>query len=265
VRSPAIGPCSRCSGATGPEVVPGNRLTWLGHSTALLEIGGSRLITDPMLRPRVAHLRRHAPAPTPPGRLDAILLSHLHRDHLDVRSVRALDAEAPLLVPPGAAAAVRRLGREVRELAPGATTEIGAVRVRATPAIHDGRRSPASRTATSIGFLVDSVYFAGDTEVFGAMAELAGHVDTALLPVSGWGPKLGPGHMDPEQAAQAVALLRPRLAIPIHWGTYLRLGLGGRHVHLLRRPGPEFAARVAQTAPGTRVAVLQPGESIDVP
>jgi L-ascorbate metabolism protein UlaG (beta-lactamase superfamily) len=71
--------------------------------------------------------------------------------------------------------------------------------------------------------------------------------------------------MDAEQAAGAVALLRPRLAIPIHWGTYLRVGLRKRHGHLLRDPGPEFAARVAQTAPGTRVAVLEPGESIAVP
>src|SRR5262249_60752921 len=68
------------------------------------------------------------------------------------------------------------------------------------------------------------VYFAGDTDLFGGMQELAPGLDVALLPVAGWGPRVGSGHLDPQRAAETLRLLRPRVAIPIHWGTYRRLG-----------------------------------------
>jgi L-ascorbate metabolism protein UlaG (beta-lactamase superfamily) len=91
------------------------------------------------------------------------------------------------------------------------------------------------------------------------MADLAGEVDVALLPVSGWGPTLGPGHLDPERAARAVALIRPRVAIPIHWGT-LALPLRIMRPPEPARPAREFAALVEDAAPGTEVRVLAPGE-----
>src|ERR1700704_2908905 len=94
-------------------------LTWLGHATVGLELSGTRLITDPLLRPRVAHLRRHVAEPAPPGRLDAVLISHLHRDHLDLPSLRGLDPGALVVVPRGASAPLRRSGRELVELGVG--------------------------------------------------------------------------------------------------------------------------------------------------
>jgi L-ascorbate metabolism protein UlaG (beta-lactamase superfamily) len=241
-------------------------LTWLGHASVLIEAGGARLLTDPVLRERVAHLRRHVPAPEPPGRVDAVLLSHLHRDHVDLPSLRGLDIGV-LVVPRGAAKAVRRLGRETVELAAGDTLAVGAVTVRAVPAVHDGRRSPASAPADAVGYVVEAsrrVYFAGDTERFDAMTDLA-PLDAALLPVWGWGPSLGPGHMDPGQAAEAAALLRPALAIPIHWGTYLPVGLARRHAGLLEAPPRRFAERCAELVPETRVAILSPGQTIMLP
>jgi L-ascorbate metabolism protein UlaG (beta-lactamase superfamily) len=93
------------------------------------------------------------------------------------------------------------------------------------------------------------------------MAELA-PVDVALLPVAGWGPSLGPGHMDAEQAARATALLRPGIAVPIHWGTYAPIGLKRGRDRLLRDPPLAFAEQVARLAPGTRVEILQPGGSL---
>ena len=105
------------------------------------------------------------------------------------------------------------------------------------------------------------VYFAGDTEVFDSMAGL-GAPDVALLPVWGWGPSLGPGHMDPEQAAEAAALIGPAVAVPIHWGTYLPFGLERRHGHLLRDPPHRFAGEVARLAPDTRVEILRPGQEL---
>jgi L-ascorbate metabolism protein UlaG (beta-lactamase superfamily) len=230
----------------------------------LVELGGVRLLTDPLLRPVVAHLKRAVPAPDVPARLDAALVSHLHRDHLDLPSLRRLGELPLLVVPAGTERALRRLRLPVSELASGEELMIGPIVVRATRAVHDGRRSPLSRPAESLGFLIEGrlrIYFAGDTELFDGMAELA-PVDVALLPVAGWGPSLGPGHMDAEQAARAAALLRPAIAIPIHWGTFAPIGLRRARDRLLRDPPQAFAEHAAKLAPGTRVEILQPGESI---
>ena len=171
-----------------------------------------------------------------------------------------------MLVPAGAGAVVRRLGaREVVELRAGDTVRVEDGTVTAVRAEHDGRRSPLHPHAAALGYVVERgprVYFAGDTDIFDGMAEL-GPLDAALVPIWGWGGSLGPGHLDPEAAARAVALLRPRVVVPIHWGTYLPLGYRGGH-RLLRDPGPEFAARAAELAPDSRVALLRPGESLDL-
>jgi L-ascorbate metabolism protein UlaG (beta-lactamase superfamily) len=241
-----------------------DRLTWLGHATVVIELGSAVLITDPVLRGRVAHLRRRAPAPRAPPRLDAVLVSHLHRDHLDLPSLALLDAAAPIVVPRGGARALRRTRREVRELSAGETLELAGVRINAVAAVHDGRRSPLSRRAEAVGYVVESqrrVYFAGDTERFDAMAALT-ELDAALLPVAGWGPRLGPGHMDSEEAAAAVALMHPRLVVPIHWGTYAPIGSSARHLGPARDPAWTFAEQVAKRAPGVVVRVLMPGESV---
>ena len=237
------------------------RLRWLGHATVALEIGGARLLTDPVLRGRVAHLRRHAAAAAAPGALDAVLISHVHHDHLDLPTLRALDPGAKLVVPAGGGRAVRRLGREVIELRAGEATSIGGARVTAVEAVHDARRGPFGAAADAVGYVVEGaarVYFAGDTEVFEGMAGL-GRVDCALLPVWGWGYSLGPGHMDPDEAAQAAALVAPAVAVPIHWGTLLPIGSRPRHRVLLSEPPQRFAARVAELAPDTRVEILAPG------
>jgi L-ascorbate metabolism protein UlaG (beta-lactamase superfamily) len=239
-------------------------LTWLGHATVLVEIGGAVLLTDPVLRPRVAHLRRRAPTPRAPPRVDVVLVSHLHHDHLDLRSLGLVDPAAPVVIPRGGARALRRTGRDLRELSAGDGLELAGVRICAVPAVHDGRRWPLSRPAEAVGYVIQAkrrVYFAGDTARFDAMAELT-DLDAALLPIWGWGPRLGPGHMDPDEAAQAVALIRPRVVVPIHWGTFLPVGHTRRHAHLLRDPARRFAARAAQAAPGVDVRVLAPGETL---
>jgi L-ascorbate metabolism protein UlaG (beta-lactamase superfamily) len=242
-----------------------DRLTWFGHSTALVELGGTRLLTDPVSRSRVAHLQRHAAPQPAPGRLDAILISHAHRDHLDLPSLRRLDPDAIVVAPPRAARVLRRSGREVRQLSAGEELELAGVRVRAVPAVHDGRRWPLEPRAEAVGYVIiaeRSVYFAGDTELFQGLGDLDVSLDAALLPIWGWGPSLGAGHMDPEQAARALTLLRPELAVPIHWGTYLPYGLSRRHARALPDPPLAFAAHAAEVAPDVRVAVLRPGEAL---
>jgi L-ascorbate metabolism protein UlaG (beta-lactamase superfamily) len=249
--------------------VAADSLTWIGHATALVDMADTRLLTDPLLRSRLGHLRRHGPAPAPHALrdLDAILISHLHLDHLDLPSLRMLDADVPLLVPVGAGGYLRRMGfPHARELAIGERAAVGAVEVLAVPADHDGRRHPLRGTvAEAVGFVIDGpqrVYFAGDTDIFDAMVDLAGTLDVALIPVWGWGPSLGEGHLDPARAAQATATLAPRIAVPIHWGTFYPRLLHRLRPAPLRDPPHAYAAQVGELAPSVDVRVLAPGGSI---
>jgi L-ascorbate metabolism protein UlaG (beta-lactamase superfamily) len=246
-----------------------DRLTFVGHSTVLVELGGVRLLTDPVLRDRLLHLRRHG---TPPARevaerIDAVLISHLHGDHLDLPSLRSIGDDVQLIAPRGAGAWLGRAGFErVVELAAGETAHVGEVEIAAVHAHHQPRRwTLAGRTAQPIGFEVrgeSRIYFAGDTDLFPEMDELAGTIDIALLPVWGWGTSLGAGHLDPRRAAEAAARIRPRIAVPIHWGTLFPIGRARKHGHLLHDPPREFAAQVAELAPDVDVRVLEPGESL---
>jgi L-ascorbate metabolism protein UlaG (beta-lactamase superfamily) len=244
----------------------GARITWLGHATVLLEMDGVRLLTDPVLGRHIGPLIRvggEAVAAAQLGQIDSVLLSHLHSDHAHLGSLRSL--RVPVVAPKGSADWLRGAGIEdARELASGDSVAMGGLQVTATPALHDDRRRPFGTHADPMGFLVRGsrgVYFAGDTDLFDGMSELRGTVDVALLPVWGWGPSVGEGHLDPERAAQAVAMIEPRLAIPIHWGTFaLPWARGGD----TDRPAREFARLAAGLAPGVDVRLLKPGESAEV-
>jgi L-ascorbate metabolism protein UlaG (beta-lactamase superfamily) len=231
----------------------------------LVELGGVRLLTDPLLRSRVMHLRRHGALPARPERIDAVLLSHLHYDHLDLGSLRLLDPRPLMVCPAGAGPFLERAGfADARELLPGESLGLGGVRVEATPAEHGGSRRPGGLNVTPLGFVVRgerTVYFAGDTDLFDEMAQL-GPVDVALLPVAGYSPKLGPGHLDARRAAEAAARLRARIAVPIHWGTFHSLAQA--RGPWFTEPGKRFAACAAELAPDVDVRVLAPGESLDL-
>ncbi|HET7454761.1 MAG TPA: MBL fold metallo-hydrolase [Solirubrobacterales bacterium] len=242
-------------------------LTYVGHATVFVELDGTRLLTDPILRPRVGPLVRHGPLPPPrvSAGLDAVLISHLHHDHADLGSLRRLGRGTPLLVPPGSRGFFERHGFEkVTELGPGESSAVGSVIVTAVEADHDGGRRRGADQVEPIGFLVAgsrTVYFAGDTDLFEGMDGLAPGLDLALLPVWGWGPTLGAGHLDPDRAARAAAMLSPRVAIPIHWGTLYPLGLARFWPGRLMLPAREFAAGVRRLAPQVETRVLSPGES----
>lgn len=251
------------------ETPPRASIQYVGHATVLVDVGGVRLLTDPLLRNRVAHLRRVAKVDHGALRgVDAVLISHLHYDHLDLPSLQRLGREMPVIAPHGAGPLIRRKTGSTRitEMRVGDEIEIGALTVKATHADHDAARLPFGAEAEPLGYVIEgegrSVYFAGDTDVFPEMAAI-GPVDVALLPIWGWGPTMGPGHMDPERAAEAAALLGARLAIPIHWGTYYPIHLGlQRPPDFLRTPPAAFESAILATAPGTEVCVLQPGEKL---
>jgi L-ascorbate metabolism protein UlaG (beta-lactamase superfamily) len=246
--------------------MPACRIVYVGHATVLIELDGVRLLTDPVLGSWLGPLHRQGPPPGPEVRedIDAILISHLHRDHVDLRSLRRLPPDVPLIVPAGTGPFFGRHGfADVVELGPGRSHRIATVSVTATGADHEiGRRGVDGEP---VGYLVEGtrrIYFAGDTDLFAGLADLAGGLDLALLPVWGWGPTLGPGHLDPERAARAAALLEPRIAVPIHWGTFYPAGLARLRPRPLSDPPREFAARLHDLAPRVRPAILAPGSSL---
>ena len=247
------------------------RVTYVGHATVRVEMDGARLITDPLFRSRLLHLRRHGRHPGEADRapVDAVLISHLHLDHADLRSLRELGTETRILGPPGAAEFLGEKGfTDVTDVAPGDGAAVGRLSVTATEADHEGRRWPViGRESSTIGFLIGGrrrIYFAGDTDLFDGMGSIAEDLDLALLPVWGWGSSLGAGHLDPARAARAAALMRPRFAVPIHWGTLFPFGLERRHGHLLSDPPRDFEREAGREAPDTDVRVLEPGEGLDL-
>jgi len=243
---------------------------FLGHSTVLVEIDGLRVLTDPVLRSRVGPLRRQHPVPDIDGlAIDAVLISHLHHDHLDLPSLRSLTGKPLLVVPAGGAGYLHQRGFDaIREMRPGEMVALGTLELAATQAVHRGARMPFGPSAPALGYVISgssrTVYFAGDTDLFPGMADL-GPVDVALLPVWGWGPRLGPGHLDPERAARAVALIRPRYAVPIHWGTLWPMGMARVRAHRRQEPPVEFETAVRRLAPGVTVLRTAPGETVAFP
>jgi len=245
------------------------RIEYVGHATVVIDLDGVRLVTDPLLRNRVAHLRRAAPVDAKALRgIDAVLISHAHYDHLDLPSLEKLGKKLPIIVPRGLGGLLRKRRFEtVIEVEQQESIHMGALEVRAVPAQHDGGRGPFGASAEALGYIVTgsrSVYFAGDTDLFDGMGDL-GPVDVGLVPIWGWGPGLGAGHLDPARAAEAVALLRPGLVVPIHWGTYFPIHLGLRGApDFVDLPPAEFVAAVEKIAPDVSVRVLRPGQSLDL-
>ena len=257
-------------GSAGPLA-----FTWWGHASATVEIGGLRVALDPVLTDRLAHLRRYAPAPHPSAAdADLVLISHLHADHCHLPSLRRFDRATPVVAPPGAARLVSSLGfPRVEAVEPGSVLSLtvgGAqARVEVLAATHDGRRHPFSRhDGPAVGYRAAvgdrSFWFPGDTGLREDMREVQ-PVDLALVPVGGWGPTLGPEHMDPRQAAEAVGRVGAAWATPVHWGTFWPLGLRRldrrRHHHLFHTPGERFAAALARSG-RVRSVVVDHGERV---
>ena len=238
---------------------------WVGHSTVVAHVGGLRIATDPLLFQRVAHLRRVKRVDLAlVENVSAVLISHVHMDHLHLPSLRVLGRHIPLVVPAGAGSFVARKGfGDVTELRAGEQVSLSPeVQIDGVPANHRGRRGPhSSLSVEAMGFRISGpegrVWFAGDTDLFDAMSEI-GPIDVAAVPIWGWGPTIGEGHLDPSRAREAVRRVGARHVLPMHWGTYKPIGVASSA--WFERPINDFVDLMANEA--AVVHALQPGQSV---
>ena len=238
--------------------------TWWGHASTTVESGGVRVAVDPLLTDRLLHLVRYADAPAPEAtRADVVVVSHLHLDHCHLPSLARFAADVPIVVPAGGEELLARLGRDrLVPVAPGDAVQVAGVRIEVLAASHDGRRHPLARTSPpALGFRVTqggaTWWYPGDTELRDDMRDVD-PVDLALVPIGGWGPTLGEGHMGPEDAAEAVARVGARWSLPVHWGTFWPAGLSrlarDNHHRLFTTPGARFVDATADVPAETVVA-----------
>jgi L-ascorbate metabolism protein UlaG (beta-lactamase superfamily) len=212
-------------------------VTWIGHASFVLRLGGALIATDPVFAGRMGPRRRLAPPGVEPSRLppiDVVTVSHSHYDHMDLPSLRALSRRgSPLfVVPRDNASVLRGAGIErVVELGWWESIEEGGVRVTCVPAQHWSMRVPWDRnTRLWGGFIYEAkegvAYHAGDTamseDVFRAIAERSPPITWAMLPIGAYEPTwfMASQHMGPEEAGRAWELLGARVLVAMHWGTF---------------------------------------------
>lgn len=209
-------------------------VTWIGHATFLVQVGGLRIMTDPIFAPRLATVRRNvAPgvAPEDLPEIDVVLISHNHRDHLDLPSLRRLRGNPMHLVPLGVGPTLKRVGlARVEELGWWEARQLGNVSFVFVPSHHWSRRGLNDQNETLWGgWAIQSdamtAYFAGDTGYFPGFREIGeriGRIDAAMLPIGAYAPRwfMKGQHMDPDDAGQAFLDLGARKLVAMHWGTY---------------------------------------------
>lgn len=252
---------------------PRTRLTWIGHSSFLLQMGDRAVLLDPVFSSRVGWLYpRHGE----PGlrfdqlpELTAILVTHNHYDHLDLPSLRSLSGEVPIIVP-------SRLGRYLERRVPQSLIELGwwesaemaGLAITLVPAQHWSRRRIMDTNRTLWGGFVVAkgavaTYHASDTSWFDGFREIGRRykdLRVAMLPIGGYRPRwfMEHYHLNPEQAGQAFEALGARCLVPMHWGTFQLTD------EPLVEPADRLRAwwREASPPPGRSLSILAVGQTL---
>ena len=254
------------------------RVTYIGHATLLLELDGVRILTDPNFEPKLGRLLPRVSAPgialADLPKLDALLLTHAHADHLSFDSLERLPRDIPLIAPPAVAKWLRRLGFDSAvALAPGESMRVSSVALHAAAATHKGNRYGFDRWRSAANmYLLDgstSIFFAGDTAlvedthrlVERTLWERGRELDLALLPIGyapWWKPGFRRGHLTHEDALDLFERLRASVFVPYHWGTF-------RHVTATAHDAiNRLKARLASHHLSDAVKILEPGEVLEL-
>ncbi len=230
-------------GANDPNWLRQNKnqfsVTWIGHSTLLIQTDGMNILTDPVFSERCSPFPFIGPKrvmpPSPPldslPSVDLVVISHDHYDHLDKRTIKTLGNKPFYVVPLGVGKILRSWGiTHFAELGWGDQIVFNKMEIICTPAQHFSGRTPLNQNKTLwASWLLKSAsvtfYFGGDTGYFPGFTEIAqkyGAIDFAALPIGAYAPRwfMKPVHMNPQEALKAFKDLDARIFIPIHWGTF---------------------------------------------
>lgn len=261
----------RTQSATGSSTAPAfeegeNSIIFIGHSTVLIHLNGTNILTDPNFNNWAVIVHRGRE----PGikienlpKIGAVLISHAHRDHLDKWTMEQLPKDTPVLISEGNGDILRDWGfTDVREMIVWNKTEINGVKITAAPAKHSGARNSAfADFPRALSYIIQgekTVYFTGDTGLFDGLNDIGNYsqIDAALLPIGAYRPRwfMKSHHMSPDDAVQAMALLGAKEMIPIHWGSF-RIAYDG-----IDEPKDVLLELVENNSLKERIHVLENGE-----
>lgn len=247
------------------------KITFIGHSTTLIESGENRFLTDPVFSKNIMHIKRRdelkfRPAELP--ELTAVLISHTHMDHLDLPSFNYIKTTVPIVVPDGSGYKISRfLPNPVIELSHWSHHDFGnGLKIGAIPVNHSSQVFCPCKSKYAAGYIIEfgtgNVYFAGDTGYNTHFRDIGNTyaIDLALLPISCYRPAffMKKRHMDPVEAVQAFLDLKAKKMIPIHWGSF-RLSF-----EKLDEPIEWLKKIATERNLEEQITVLSQGESVEI-